>query len=282
MRFLLIPSLVARCVAVLALCCAPAFAQTTEVAPAPDVAAVLARGKLVVAMTSFDNPPFYAGEGEHLVGIDVELAELVAEALGVPVEFDRSAETFNDVVAKVALGQADLAVSKISRTHARARIVAFSEPYARLRHALLFSRLKLAQKLEGRTVAEVVRRFDGRLGVIENSSFAAFAKERFPAATVVPFKTWDEVVEATVAGDVDASYRDEFEIRKVAVDRPDASISLRTVTISDASDAISVVVPWDAPRLLGIVNQVIDERHTAVTADELISLYREASGPKEH
>ncbi|AWB50674.1 amino acid ABC transporter substrate-binding protein (plasmid) [Gemmobacter aquarius] len=241
---------------------------------APDVAAIVDRGTLIVAMTSFDNPPFYSGSGKHLEGIDVTLAERVAEALGVKVEFNRDAETFNDVVAKVALGQADLAISKISRTHARAQVVAFSEPYARLRHALIFNRLKLARMTEGRDIAEVVRHFEGSIGVIENSSFATFAKERFPHATVVPFKTWDEVIEATIAGKVDASYRDEFEIRKVAVDRPDASISLRTVTINDARDSIAVAAPWDRPRLLGIVNQVIDERATQVTADELIALYR--------
>lgn len=260
----------------------PAFAQVaTQPAPplplAPDVAAIVERGKLVVAMTAFDSPPFYSGSGSHLEGIDVTLAERVAGALGVEVEFNRDAETFNDVVAKVALGDADLAISKISRTHARAQVVAFSEPYARLRHALIFNRLKLARIAEGRDIAEVVRHFEGSIGVIQNSSFATFAKERFPHATVVPFKTWEEVIDATIAGTVDASYRDEFEIRKVAVDRPDASISLRTVTINDASDSIAVAVPWDRPRLLGIVNQVIDERATQVTADELIALYRASS-----
>lgn len=172
----------------------------------------------------------------------------MAEALGVEVEFNRDAETFNDVVASVALGRADLAISKISRTHARARVVAYSEPYAVLRHALIFNRLKLAQITEGREIVELVRNFDGSIGVIENSSFATFAKERFPKATVVPFKTWDDVIDATISGKVDASYRDEFEIRKVAVDRPYASISLRTVTINDARDSIAVVAPWNSRR----------------------------------
>lgn len=260
----------------------PAFAQAVAKSDiplplAPDIAAIVQRGKLVVAMTAFDNPPFYSGTGDHLQGIDVTLSQQIAEAIGVPVEFNRDAETFNDVVAKVALGEADLAVSKISRTHARARMVAFSEPYARLRHALIFNRLKLAQITEGRDIATVVRHFEGSIGVIENSSFATFAKERFPHAKVIPFKTWDEVIDATITGKVDASYRDEFEIRKVAVDRPDASISLRTVTISDARDSIAVVAPWDRPRLLGIVNQVIDERPSQITADELIQLYREST-----
>ena len=240
----------------------------------PEIEAVTNRGHLIVAMTSFDNPPFYFVDHGHLEGIDVTLAEDIGQALGVEVKFDRTAETFNEVVEKVRRGEADIAVSKVSRTNTRARVVAFSKPYVRLHNALMFNRLKLAQNSKGRGLGDYVRNFDGALGVIENSSFATFALRRFPKATIVPFKTWDEVVEATVSGTVDAAYRDEFEVRRITVDRPDTSISLRTVTIADARDAISVVVRWDAPRLLAMVDQVIDDRPAELTAEDVIALYR--------
>lgn len=254
------------------------FAQTVQDADAlagpPDLLGIAERGKLVVAMTSFDNAPFYSVKDGHLVGIDVELSEDIAAALGVEVEFDRTAETFNDVVAKVKNGEADLAISKISRTNSRALVVAFSNPYVRLKNALMFNRLNLAQKSQGKDLGEYVREFDGNLGVIEKSSFANFAKTRFPKANIVAFKNWGEVVDATISGTVDAAYRDEFEVRRIAEDRPETSISLRTVTIGDARDAIAVAAPWNAPRLLAIVNQVIDDRPTELNADDVIALYR--------
>jgi len=253
-------------------------AQTVQDADAlagpPDLLGIAERGKLVVAMTSFDNAPFYSVKDGHLVGIDVELSEDIAAALGVEVEFDRTAETFNDVVAKVKNGEADLAISKISRTNSRALVVAFSNPYVRLKNALMFNRLNLAQKSQGKDLGEYVREFDGNLGVIEKSSFANFAKTRFPKANIVAFKNWGEVVDATISGAVDAAYRDEFEVRRIAEDRPETSISLRTVTIGDARDAIAVAAPWNAPRLLAIVNQVIDDRPTELNADDVIALYR--------
>lgn len=253
-------------------------AQTVQDADAlagpPDLLGIAERGKLVVAMTSFDNAPFYSVKDGHLVGIDVELSEDIAAALGVEVEFDRTAETFNDVVAKVKNGEADLAISKISRTNSRALVVAFSNPYVRLKNALMFNRLNLAQKSQGKDLGEYVREFDGNLGVIEKSSFANFAKTRFPKANIVAFKSWSEVVDATISGTVDAAYRDEFEVRRIAEDRPETSISLRTVTIGDARDAIAVAAPWNAPRLLAIVNQVIDDRPTELNADDVIALYR--------
>ncbi|NIY72567.1 transporter substrate-binding domain-containing protein [Marivivens donghaensis] len=144
----------------------------------------------------------------------------------------------------------------------------------RLRNALMFSRLKLAQNLQGRDLGYYIRHFDGSLGVIQNSSFATFARTDFPDANIVAYPTWEQVVEATTYGDVDAAYGDEFEIRRITVDHPETSISLRTVAITDAQDAISVVVPWDAPRLLAIVNQVIDNQPEAMTADDVNDLYR--------
>jgi hypothetical protein len=91
-----------------------------------------------------------------------------------------------------------------------------------------------------------------------------------------PFKTWAEVVDATISGTVDAAYRDEFEVRRIAEDRPETSISLRTVTISDARDSIAVAAPWNAPRLLAIINQVIDDRSTSMNADDVIAMYRKS------
>ncbi|MEI6099369.1 MAG: transporter substrate-binding domain-containing protein [Alphaproteobacteria bacterium] len=225
-------------------------------------------------MTAFDNAPFYSANHGRLEGIDVSLSEDIAAALGVEVSFDRSAVTFNDVVNKVRNGEADIAVSKISRTNARALVVAFSKPYVRLRHALMFNRLNLAQKSNGQDLGDYVRNFDGTLGVIENSSFALFAKQRFPKATLMPMKSWDDVVTAALDGTVDAAYRDEFEVRRIAVDRPETAINLRTVTIADVNDSIAVVVPWNATSLLGLINQVIDDRPKEMTADEVIEMYR--------
>lgn len=240
----------------------------------PDIAAITSKSKLTVAITEFDNPPFYSVSDDQLTGIDITLAKALGEALGVPVEFDRSSKSFNDVVSAVATGKADVAFSKISRTFTRAKLVAFSKPYVSLRHALVFNRLKLAQKSNGRDITTVARSFDGTLGVIENSSFAVFAKQRFPNAKLMQFKGWGDVVKAAIDGQIEAAYRDEFEIRKIAVDEPDSSISLRTVAITDARDTISAVVPWNATRLLAIVDQVIDSLPEPYSADILIEKYR--------
>ena len=250
--------------------------DATTLAGPPDLLGIAARGKLIVAMTSFDNAPFYSVKDGHLEGIDVELSNDIAEALGVEVEFDRSAETFNDVVAKVKNGEADIAVSKISRTNSRALVVAFSTPYVRLKNGLMFNRLNLAQKSQGKDLGDYVRNFDGNIGVIAKSAWVINGQQRFPKAKIIEFKTRAEVLDATISGEVDAAYRDEFEVRRITEDFPETSINLRAVTIADARDSIAVAVQWNAPRLLAIVNQVIEDRMIALDADDVIEMYRES------
>ena len=89
-------------------------------APA-DIARIVARGTLVVAMRAEDTPPFFYQRDGQLQGVEVEMARALARELGVALRVDRSPTSFNAVVDAVARGQADLGLSKLSRTLAEAK-----------------------------------------------------------------------------------------------------------------------------------------------------------------
>src|SRR5260221_12602823 len=122
---------------------APAAAAQERASPrrAPDMQRILDRGRLVVAVAGFAAPPFVTiGADGALGGHDIALAHGMAGALGLPVAFDRDATNFDDIVGKVAQGTADLGLSRLSATLARAVLVRFSRPSVGLRHALLVNR----------------------------------------------------------------------------------------------------------------------------------------------
>jgi len=263
-------SLLAASIGIIALC---ANAARAEDGP-PDISAITTRGYLDIAMLGTDNAPFFSVKDGQLVGIDVELAKGIASAMGVQPRFDRSARSFDDVIEMVRTGKADIGVSKLTRTVKRAKIVAFSTPYVTLRDALLFNRLTLAQKIKGAEITDYVQHFHGTLGVIEESAYENFAEINFPDAKVIAFSTWDDVVAATLAGTIDAAYRDELAVRTVAIDHPETSIDLRAITINDVHSGISVVVRWNETRLLALINQVIDDRPSKMNASDLMNLYR--------
>jgi ABC-type amino acid transport substrate-binding protein len=229
---------------------------------APEFKRIAARGELIVAMLKTDTPPFFFEREGRLQGLDVDLALELGKSLGVPVRFDRSAGSFNEVVDKVSRGEADVGISKISRTLARAQAVLFSDPYLTLHHGLILNRLEFARLARERTPAQALRDFNGSLGVIANSSFYDYAQRNFPKARVVPYPTWGEVVAAVERGQVVGGYRDEFEVKRLLAEKPQAALKLRTVTLKDEIDAIGIAVGADAPTLQSYVNMFLATRKT--------------------
>jgi len=239
-----------------------------------DIAAIKKANVLVVAMTKKDVPPFFSGEGDDIRGLDVEIARRIGVLLGVPVQFRRDAESFAEVVEQVRDGKADIAVSKLSVTGPRLQVVRFSDPYVKLRQSLIVNRLWLSQHSQGKETYQVIRDFNGKISFVKNSSYDTFARINFPNATFLPEEKWDVIIDKVTRGDIAAAYRDEFEIKKIAFEKPDAAISTKTIAIADSSDYIAVAVNPKSIQLLSIVNYVIKNEYNNIDTKKLMDRYK--------
>ncbi|MDP3355021.1 MAG: ABC transporter substrate-binding protein [Polaromonas sp.] len=237
---------------------------------APGIARIVNRGELVVAMLGVDTPPFFYVKKGELVGLEVDLARAIAKELKVNVRFDRSARTFNEVVDVVARREADLGISKLSRTLARAQMISFTEPYLRLNHAFILNRVKFAELARDRPLPVVVREFKGSIGVIAKSSFSYYAGKNFPLSELREFPNWGDVLKALEKGQIMAAYRDEFEIKRILKSDPTASLTLRTVTFKDLEDTLGIAVGIQDPTLLAYVNQFLAEGTEKLTIDKVL------------
>ena len=252
------------------------FAQlpTSTVPLPPDIAMIKKKNVLIIAMTKKDVPPFFSGEGDDIRGLDVEIARRIGVMIGVPVQFRRDAESFAEVVEQVRDGRADLAVSKLSITGPRLLTVRFSEPYIKLKQAMIINRLWLSQNSQGREVHDVLRTFNGKISFIKNSSYDTFARANFPKAVYTPEDSWDTIINNVTNGAIAAGYRDEFEIKKISFEKPEAAITTKTVTISDSIDNIAVAANANAPQLLSIVNYVIRNEYSNIDTKKLMDRYK--------
>ena len=249
------------------------MANSTVPLPA-DIAAIKKANVLVVSMTKKDNPPFFSGEGDEIKGLDVEIARRIGVLLGVPVQFRRDAESFAEVVEQVRDGKADIAVSKLSVTGPRLQVVRFSTPYVKLRQSLVVNRLWLSQHSQGKEIYQVVRDFNGKISFIKNSSYDTFARINFPNATFLPEEKWDVIIDKVTRGDIAAAYRDEFEIKKIAFEKPDAAITTKSITISDSVDNIAIAVNPKALQLLSIVDYVVRNEFNNIDTKKLMDRYK--------
>lgn len=253
---------------------APKAAPTPTAAAsplAPDISRIKQRGELVVAMLATDTPPFFFERNGELVGLEVDLAKSIARALNVEIRFNREAKSFNEVVDLVAQRRADLGISKLSRTLARAQIVHFSQPYLTLNHALVINRVAFARLASNMRVEDVIREFNGSLGVIARSSFLDFAKLNFPKAKITEYPNWIEVLKAVNTGEVMAAYRDEFEIKRLLKETPSAALTLRTVTLKDLDDTLGIAVGINDPTLLSFVNQMLSQQREKLDIQKVLN-----------
>jgi polar amino acid transport system substrate-binding protein len=262
--------------AVLALCIGlwslPAAAQSPSRSGLPrDLLSIVDAKVLRVAVTRFDLPAFHVrGPDGALLGPEIEMAQQIGRALGVRVEFVDDAESFDSVVDFVADGRADIGVSKLSQTYNRLKRVRFSEPYVTLRHALLFNRVAIARAAAGRPPAAVLQKYKGRLGVIAGSAYVDFAHRNFPDATVVEARNWDAAIESLLGGQVDAVYRDEFEIRRVLKNKPSLNVQLGSAMIVDQSALLSVAICDSCSKLQEFINYHIGMTRGAFTLKGLL------------
>ena len=253
--------------------CFSASAQNSNNDLNNDIAAIIKRGELRVAITATDQPPFYfVDKSGKVTGFDIDLAAKMADDLGVKLVINRDAQAFNDLVTLVSEGKADLAVSKLSRTLTRSKTVKFSTPYITFKQGLLFNRLQLAKVASESEVNKFVRNYKGTIGVIANSSYANYAKINFPQAQIKEYPTWDEAVKALIKGEVLSVYRDELEIKRVLNSIPQSSLTLKPLYFTDLTDPIAIAVKNENSQLLYWVN-IFLEGYPKMTADQMLAKY---------
>ncbi len=95
-------------------------------AKGPSLAKVQKAGKITVA-TSPDFPPFESLEGDKVVGIEVDIMDLIAKELGVEIEFIQM--DFDAVLVAIQSAKFDCAMSGITVDADRQKNMLFTDPY---------------------------------------------------------------------------------------------------------------------------------------------------------
>lgn len=83
--------------------------------------------KTLVMATNATFPPYEYYEGKDMVGIDVEIAQAIADKLSMELEIQDMA--FDAVISSVASGKADMGMAGLSVTPDREKQVKFSDSY---------------------------------------------------------------------------------------------------------------------------------------------------------
>ena len=110
-------------------------------------------GKFTIA-TSPDFPPFEYLEGTEVVGIEIEIAQMVADKMGVELVIEQM--NFDSVLPGVQAGKFDVGISGITITEDRQKNADFTTPYFLASQAIVVlkdSNIKTKADLEGKKIS---------------------------------------------------------------------------------------------------------------------------------
>ncbi len=247
-----------------------------EVKISPEMQKIMEREKLIVGLYYQDMPPFFMTDEEgKLDGLDIELARKIADYLEIEVEFNREAESYQQLFEMVVGGEVDVVISKFSKTFKRARVIRYTEPYVTFRRALMLnSSFAIKNKIKDYPMT-YLRTAHIKVGVKANTSYVEFSRELFTNAEIVQLDTWEEVISALKKGEVVAAMYDENEVLKLLHKNSDIAVFASVYILKDQKDYIAMAVPYESTQLLSWLNFFLENFQINYTVNDLITKYPE-------
>ena len=156
-----------------------------------------ADGDTLVMATSADFPPYEYMENGDFAGIDVEIAQAIADKLGMTLDIQNV--NFDSVVAGVATGKYDMGMSGITVTDERKESVDFSDSYTTAVQAIV------VKADSGLTSLDDIAAIDGfHIGVQLSTTGDIYVTDDYGADHVTEYKTGADAIQALVTDKVNA------------------------------------------------------------------------------
>ena len=192
------PAILIVALAVLAGCTTTASAPTAS----GGIDRLRARGVLVVGTAASMPPLNMATKRGEIIGLDVDLARAMAEALGVKLRLQTM--PFPDLLPALEAGRIDAIISSMTITPERSRRATFVGPYFVSGKSFLTKASNLASV---RGPAEL-NQPSVRLAALRASTSQSFVEQNMPRAELVLIQTYDEGIELVTRDQVDAMVAD--------------------------------------------------------------------------
>lgn len=226
------------------------------------LARIQSRGSITVAMEGTWAPWTYHNEADELVGYDVEIAQKIAEKLGVSVNFVEG--EWDGLLAGLDDGRYDIMVNGVGIAPDREEKYNFSTPYAYNRTAVLvrsdYDEIQSMEDLNGKRTANTI-----------SSTYAAIAEQY--GATVTGVDDLNQTIELLLSDRIDATLNAEVVFADYQKAHPEADIKIAAYTDDVERVAIPVRKGDDSTTLLQAINDALAEMAADGTLTALSEKY---------
>ena len=246
---------------------APAADTSSETAASADnsgdlLAQIQQLGEIVFGTEGTWSPWTYHDENDQLVGFDIEVAQKVAEKLGVKATFVEG--EWDGLLAGVDGGRYDSMANGVEITEERAQKYDFSDPYCYIRTAIIVKSdddsINSFEDLNGKTTANTI-----------SSTYATLAESYGAKTTGVD--DLNQTIELLLNGRVDATLNAEVTYFDYLKEHPDANIKIAALTNDASQVAFPVRKGDETATLREALNQAINELREDGTIAEISEKY---------
>ena len=217
--------------------------------------------KTLVMATNAAFPPYESVEGSEIVGIDPEIAKLIAEDIGRDLVIEDMA--FDSIIAAVQSGKADIAMAGMTVTEDRKQNIDFSDPYTEAAQVIIVksdSDVAAPDDLTGRTV-----------GVQIGTTGDIYAED-IEGATIERYSKYFEAINALAQDKIDAVIVDREPGKVFVGENPDLKMIDEEFTVEE----YAIGVAKNNTELLNEINASLAKLKESGKIDEIINKYIKA------
>ncbi len=211
---------------------------------------IIESGELRVGMTGSQAPLNMRNRSGDLIGLDVELARALADAMRVELVLVET--PFADLLSELEQGDLDLVISSLTITPARNARVAFAGPYL-ISGLSLLTRADLVDEL---TDIASLNSADRSWAALEGSTGEELIQDVFPLAHYVVIDDQEEAVAMIGRGELDGLIADhpfvQFEIAR----NPD--LELASLPSPLTTEPLGIALPANSPLFANLVQNYLN------------------------
>jgi polar amino acid transport system substrate-binding protein len=258
-----------------AVCCVLALtAATAGTASAGTLADIVKRGELRVAVQSGAAPYAFVDKNGDYTGSMVDFAREMAKRMDVKLkilDFD-----WDGLIPALLSGKADILAADMTPTLKRALKITFCDPWYYVQ-ACVFTKTGASYQ-----VPEDVNKPDITVGVLLGSTGENIAKKYLPKAQIKTYKgSGRMIVQALLAGHVDAGVNDDLAVLTALPDFPPNSVRLLDQRLGTGKDPLAFAVRQESVNLWQWVNLFFATIHADGTYDANVKYWMESTDWKK-
>ena len=215
-------------------------------------------GVLTMA-TNATFPPYEYYDGSDVVGIDVDIAQAIADKLGLKLQVEDM--EFDGIIAAVQTGKADMGLAGITITPERQQTVNFSDTYANGIQSVIVK--------EDSGIASVADLDGKKIGVQLSTTGDLFATDTYGSENVEQYNKGADAIMALTQGAVDAVIIDNEPAKSFVA----SSEGLQILDEEFENEEYAACISKDNEELLEAVNAALAELKEDGTIQSIIDKY---------